>query len=48
MARVVVYTGDGSFIEGRSVPSVFVPDGSADPVPVLTTSTATTASQNRN
>jgi len=41
--------GAGSYIYGRSVTSVFVPNGSAGPIPTLTTtSEATTANQNRN
>ena len=41
--------GHWTFIYGRSVTSVFVPNGSAGPDPTLTTSAATTEeSQNRN
>jgi hypothetical protein len=40
--------GTGSFIFGRSVTSVFVPTGSADATPTVTTSTDAPANQNRN
>ena len=40
--------GTGSFIYGRSVTSVFVPTGSADATPTVTTSKEAPASQNRN
>lgn len=41
-------SGTGSFILGRSVTSVFVPTGSADAIPTLTTSKDDIATQNRN
>jgi hypothetical protein len=40
--------GTGSFIYGRSVTSVFVPTGSADATPTVTTTKEAPASQNRN
>jgi hypothetical protein len=40
--------GAGSFIYGRSVTSIFVPTGSADATPTVTTSKEAPASQNRN